>query len=171
MPTFGYIQFLPCQCVDSVRGHRNFDDINVVHSTLQRKSCVPLPLGLDRPPRIAVWRHQGWEPGSSKANPRGIGDASQAAMEQAVALLRQLGAIVDEVSLPPDYDDLCDQHTLICNDGLARGLAAKTEGPGTTPAHLGMDLYHTYTWHGGSRYPMMSECRRFSEFLSPVRPA
>eukprot|EP01043_Picozoa_sp_COSAG02_P068841 COSAG02_NODE_11573_length_1696_cov_10.407799_2_plen_101_part_00 len=83
-------------------------------------------------------------------------------MNEAVALLRALGATVEEVSLPPEFDDLCDQHTLICNDGLARGLAGKTEGPGTTPAHLGMDLYHTYTWHGASRYPMMSKRLRSS---------
>ena len=129
-----------------------------MHSTLQGQVCAPLPLGLDRPPRIAVWHHQGWEPGSSKVNPGGIGTASQDAIDEAVAVLRRLGATVEEVSLPPEFDDLCDQHMLICNDGLARGLAAKTGGPGTTPAHLGMDLYHTYTWHGGSRYPMMSKC-------------
>lgn len=139
---------------------RNFDDIHLVHSTLATSSpeYLPLPVELERSPRIAVWHHQGWEPGSSKVNPGGIGVASQKAMDDAVALLRQLGATVEEVSLPSEFDDLCDQHTLICNDGLARGLAAKTDGPGTTPAHLGMDLYHNYTWHGGSRYPMMSEC-------------
>ena len=78
-------------------------------------------------------------------------------MDDAVAMLRKLGATVEVIQLPSEFDDLCDQHTLICNDGLARGLAAKTEGPGATPAHLGMDLYHTYSWHGGSRYPMMTE--------------
>ena len=64
---------------------------------------------------------------------------------------------VQVVTLPPEFDDLCDQQQLILNDGLARGLAAKQTGPGQTPPHLGMDLFHTYTWHGGSRYPMMSE--------------
>ena len=178
---------------------RNFDDIGAVHSTLQGQVVQPLPNGLDRPPRIAVWHHQGWEPGTSEANPvrrkrplfdpitprrihlsraclgkssicqhenskhspvssqGGIGPASERAMDDAVAMLRKLGATVEVIQLPSEFDDLCDQHTLICNDGLARGLAAKTEGPGATPAHLGMDLYHTYSWHGGSRYPMMTE--------------
>lgn len=42
-------------------------------------------------------------------------------------------------------------------DGLARALGGKVVGPGKTPPHHDEDKYHKYSWHGGSRWPMMTE--------------
>jgi amidase len=126
---------------------RNFDDTWNTFSALVGQ--VPRPLAaVGTPPKIAIWHHQGW----SDMEP-----ASAAAMEQATHVLESLGATVLAIAMPAIYDDVCDQHGLIIHDGLARGLAGKTSGVGTTPAHHGEDKYHMYTWHGGSRWPMITE--------------
>ena len=141
---------------------RNFDDIWDTHWALrgQVPPAAPaaegddsppdtsLPNGLDHAPRIAVWKHQGWED---------IEPASEAAMEEATALLRSLGATVEEITLPPDFDDICDQHQLILHDGLAQGLAGKGGEERDESYKIVGDLYHEYTWHGHSTHPLMTE--------------
>jgi hypothetical protein len=58
--------------------------------------------------------------------------------------LERHGVVVGESELPPQYDRIIEQHTLILHDGLRKNLAG-----GDPDAMLG-DLFHNHTWHAPS---------------------
>jgi Asp-tRNA(Asn)/Glu-tRNA(Gln) amidotransferase A subunit family amidase len=117
-PTHGTVDLagiLPLEQSFDTLGYyaRSFDDIALYYATVRRVPPAPARDGLGRPLRVGFYRALERQ----HAQP-----ASTAAVETAARRLAELGAVVEEMDLPPEYADLAETHPLILNVGLSRSL-------------------------------------------------
>jgi len=92
---------------------RSFDDLASFFAIVHDETPQPLADGIGRGPKIGLCRTPMW----SHAEQPSID-----AVEDAAKQLASLGAEVDEVRLPPAFDDLLETHTTILKAGLTRSL-------------------------------------------------
>ena len=92
---------------------RSFDDLATFFTTVRDVDVAPLADGLGRAPRIGLCHTYQWP----HAEP-----ATVEALDEAASRLTELGAEIDEVTLPESFADLDDTHSLILNCGVARNL-------------------------------------------------
>jgi Asp-tRNA(Asn)/Glu-tRNA(Gln) amidotransferase A subunit family amidase len=93
---------------------RSFDDIAAYYSVVRRVPRGKLADGLDRPPRIGIYRGL-----DQHAEPPAL-----AAVAAAAARLRSLGATVEDMTLPEAFAALPGVHTRILHVVLSQSFAA-----------------------------------------------
>lgn len=117
-PTYGTVDtggILPLAPSFDTLGYygRSFDDMAAFYGVIRGVARPPLADGLGRPPRVGFYRHLE----RKKAEP-----ASTAAVESAAKRLAALGATVDEIALPSEFDDITEVHGRMLNVELTRTL-------------------------------------------------
>ncbi len=92
---------------------RCFDDLSLTHRVVTGMPPLPLNDGLNRAPRIGICRSHQWP----RADP-----ASVDALEAATQRLAELGATIEDISLPAHFAGLEAAHATIMDVALSQSL-------------------------------------------------